>query len=320
MMGLLEDLQKENLTMRGTLQAALPMSGISWFRTGGPAEVFFQPADEDDLAIFLKNLPQDIAMTAVGLGSNLIVRDGGIQGVVIRLSAKGFGAIAPQDNFQIRAGAAAPDVRVAKAAAEAGIAGLAFFRGIPGSIGGALRMNGGAYSAETKDVLIKARALDRSGKIHVLKNSDFGFSYRNTKIPSDFIFTEALFQGKQGEREDILKQMQEVQEKRESTQPVKTRTGGSTFKNPPGHKAWQLIDAAGCRNLRIGGAHMSELHCNFMINDEGATAFDIETLGETVRKRVFENSGVLLEWEIKRMGEFEPNKEVEIFRPKGEAA
>ena len=181
-------------------------------------------------------------------------------------------------------------------------------------------MNGGAYSVETKDVLVEARAVDRAGKIHVLKNADFNFIYRNTSIPPDFIFTQAVFQGAAGEREEILKAMEEIQEKRESTQPIKSRTGGSTFKNPEGHKAWQLIDAAGCRNLRVGGAHMADLHCNFMINDEGASAYDIETLGETVRQRVFENSGVLLEWEIRRMGEFTPGKEVDIFRPKGAAA
>jgi UDP-N-acetylmuramate dehydrogenase len=317
---LLEDLQKTNPGLHGKLTAALPMSGISWFRTGGPAEVFFSPADENDLAAFLKNLAKEVPVAVVGLGSNLIARDGGIKGVVIRLSAKGFGMIAPEDGFRIRAGAAAPDVRVAKAAADAAIAGLAFFRGIPGSIGGALKMNGGAYHAETKDILIEARAVDRAGKIHALRNSDFGFTYRNARVPQDLIFTEAVFQGTQGLREEILKQMGEVQEKRENTQPVKMRTGGSTFKNPPDRKAWQLIDVAGCRNLRIGGAHMSELHCNFMINNGTANAYEIETLGETVRKRVFENSGVLLEWEIKRMGEFEPGREVEIFKPKGAAA
>lgn len=319
-MSLLEDLQKSMPQLRGSLQSNLQMSHISWFRTGGPAEVFFTPADEEDLAAFLKALPREVPLTVVGLGSNLIVRDGGIKGVVMRLSGKGFGAIAAEDDFRIRAGAAAPDIRVAKVAAEAGIAGLAFYRGIPGSIGGALRMNGGAYAVETKDVLVEARAIDREGNIHVLKNGDFAFQYRNTKIPADFIFTQALFQGQQGNPEEILKAMDEIQERRESTQPIKTRTGGSTFKNPDGHKAWQLIDAAGCRGLRIGGAHMAELHCNFMINDEGATAYDVESLGEIVRRHVFEHSGVLLEWEIKRMGEFAPGREVEIFMPEGVAA
>ncbi len=317
-MSLFEDLQALNL--RGTLQANLPMSEISWFRTGGPAEVLFAPADEEDLAQCLKNLPPDAPVTVVGLGSNLIVREGGIKGVVIRLSVKGFGAIVPQKDYRVAAGASAPDVRMAKAAAEAGIAGLAFYRGIPGSIGGALRMNGGAYGCETKDVLIEARALDRLGNIHVLKNTDFGFTYRSSAVPPGYIFTQASFQGAPGEREIILKQMEEIQDKRESTQPIKSRTGGSTFKNPPHHKAWQLIDAAGCRGLRVGGAHMSELHCNFMINDEGASAHDIETLGETVRRLVFQHSGVLLEWEIKRMGEFGPGREVKIFKPKGAAA
>jgi UDP-N-acetylmuramate dehydrogenase len=319
-MNLLDTLREKMPQLRGTLQGALPMSGISWFRTGGPAEVLFTPADEKDLAYFLNNLAPEIPVTVVGLGSNLIVRDGGIKGVVMRLSAKGFGAISGEGGFRVRAGAAAPDIRVAKAAAEAGIAGLAFFRGIPGSVGGALRMNGGAYHVETKDVLVEARAVDRNGKIHTLANQDFGFTYRNTVVPPDFIFMQALFQGTKGKREEILKSMEDIQQQRESTQPVKTRTGGSTFKNPPGQKAWRLIDAAGCRNLRVGGAHMSEMHCNFIINDEGASAYDIETLGETVRKRVHEHSGILLEWEIRRLGEFEKGREVEIFSPKGAAA
>lgn len=319
-MSLLTDLQGSMLDLRGRMQGNFPMAQISWFRTGGPAEVLFTPADEDDVCYFLKNLPVEVPVTVVGLGSNLIVRDGGIRGVVIRLSAKGFGAIKAEQGHRICAGAAAPDVHVAKAAAEAGIAGLAFYRGIPGSIGGALRMNGGAYDSETKDILVEARAIDRSGELHVLQKNDFGFTYRNTKVPKDLIFTQALFQGREGMREDILRQMEEIQAKRETTQPIKTRTGGSTFKNPLPHKSWNLVDAAGCRGLRVGGAHMSELHCNFMINDEGATAYDIETLGETVRKRVFENSGVLLEWEIKRIGEFEQGREVEIFQPKGVAA
>jgi UDP-N-acetylmuramate dehydrogenase len=317
---LLEKLRLPLSKLRGAFQADLPMSQISWFRTGGPADILLSPADENDLAEFLQSLPSDVPLTIVGLGSNLIVRDGGIRGIVIRLSMKGFGTIAAEDRFRMRAGAAAPDVRVAKAAAATQISGLAFLCGIPGSIGGALRMNGGAYERETKDVLIEARAIDRKGKIHILKNADFAFTYRSTTIPQDFVFTQGLLQGEKGERAQILKQMEEIQGKHESTQPIKTRTGGSTFKNPQGHKAWKLIDAAGCRNLRVGGAHMSELHCNFMINDEGASAYDIETLGETVRKRVFEHSGILLEWEIKRMGEFQKGREVEIFQPKGAAA
>lgn len=296
------------------------MRQISWFRTGGAAEVLFMPADEEDLSRFLKHLPQNVPVTVVGLGSNLIVRDGGIKGVVIRLSGKAFTGITVEDGFRLRVGAAVPDIHAAKAAAEAGIDGMAFYRGIPGSIGGALRMNGGAYEAETKDVLVEARAVARSGETRVLANAEFGFTYRSTKAPHDLIFTDALFQGFQGEREKILARMNEIQERREATQPVKSRTGGSTFKNPLPHKSWQLIDAAGCRGFRVGGAHMSQLHCNFMINDEGATAYDIETLGETVRRRVYETSGILLEWEIKRIGAFEKGREVEIFNPKGVAA
>ncbi|MES2905852.1 MAG: UDP-N-acetylmuramate dehydrogenase, partial [Pseudomonadota bacterium] len=236
-MSLLQELQNKLPNLRGTLQGAFPMAQVSWFRTGGPAEVLFSPADEQDLIDLLKILPAEVPVTAVGLGSNLIVREGGIKGVVIRLSAKGFGQISALEDFQVRAGAASPDVRVAKAAAEAGVAGLAFYRGIPGSIGGALRMNGGAYERETKDVVVEARAVDRSGNMHVLKNADFGFTYRSTKTPPDWIFTEAVFQGEAGDRDTITKQMESIQEKREQTQPIKTRTGGSTFKNPPNGKA-----------------------------------------------------------------------------------
>jgi UDP-N-acetylmuramate dehydrogenase len=277
-----------------------PIAELTWFRVGGPAQVLFMPEDEADLSYLLSNLPDEIAVTVVGLGSNLIVRDGGVPGAVIRLG-RGFNEIAIE-GLNVRAGTAVPDVKVARAAQEAGIAGLSFMRGIPGGIGGALRMNGGAYGRETKDALIEARAVDRQGRVHVLKNADMGFSYRHCGAPEDYIFTQALFAGQRGDPALIAAEMEKITESREATQPVKSRTGGSTFKNPPGQKAWQLIDAAGCRGLRVGGAQVSEMHCNFLINLGGATAADIETLGETVRRRVKENSGVALEWEIKRLG------------------
>ncbi len=287
--------------LRGRLKANAPLSDITWFRVGGPAQVLFTPADEDDLAYFFSGLSAEVPVTIIGLGSNLLVRDGGIPGVVIRLG-RGFGHIVVEDGHRVRAGSAVPDVKVARAAADAGIAGLSFYRGIPGSIGGALRMNGGAHGRETKDVLVEARAVDRSGKVHVLSNADMGFSYRHCGVPDGLIFSEALFQGEKGVRAEIQAEMNEVAEYREQAQPVKARTGGSTFKNPPGRSAWELIDAAGCRGLRIGGASVSEKHCNFLINEGGASGAEIEELGETVRARVKENSGVELEWEIRRLG------------------
>jgi UDP-N-acetylmuramate dehydrogenase len=258
------------------------------------------PDDEDDLAYFFANLPSDIPVTVVGLGSNLIVRDGGVAGVVIRLG-RGFGDVSVE-GVNLRAGAAVPDVKVARAAQEAGLSGLSFLRGIPGSVGGALRMNGGAYGREIKDALVEARAVDRSGKVYCLSNADMGFSYRHSGVPDDYVFTQALFGAAPGDRAVIAAEMDKITEAREATQPVKSRTGGSTFKNPPVQKAWQLIDAAGCRGLRVGDAQVSEMHCNFLINLGKATAADIEALGETVRQRVNESSGVALEWEIKRIG------------------
>jgi UDP-N-acetylmuramate dehydrogenase len=276
------------------------MADITWFRVGGPAQAMFSPADEEDLAYFLAHLPAGIPVTTVGVGSNLLVRDGGIEGVVVRL-ARGFNETKIEGNL-IRAGAAVPDVRLAQAAADAGLSGLAFYRGVPGTVGGALRMNAGAYHRETKDVLVEARAVDRKGKLHVLSNADFGFSYRHSQAPEDFVFTQAVFRGERGDRTAIKAEMEKITEAREATQPIKSRTGGSTFKNPSGKKAWQLIDAAGCRGLVVGDAQVSELHCNFLINRGNASAADIETLGEEVRRRVRENSGVELEWEIVRLG------------------
>jgi UDP-N-acetylmuramate dehydrogenase len=294
------DLKAKMATLRGRLLPNQSLAELTWFRVGGPAQVLFMPEDEADLAYVLANLPTDIAVTVVGLGSNLIVRDGGVPGVVIRLG-RGFNEIAVEDTC-IRAGTAVPDVKVARAAQEAGIAGLAFMRGIPGGVGGALRMNGGAYGRETKDALVEARAVDRAGRIHVLRNGDMGYTYRHCGVPADYIFTQALYAGERGAPAAIAAEMDKITESREATQPIKSRTGGSTFKNPPGRKAWQLIDTAGCRGLKVGGAQVSEMHCNFLINLGGATAADIETLGETVRRRVRENSGVELEWEIERIG------------------
>jgi UDP-N-acetylmuramate dehydrogenase len=286
--------------LRGRLLTNQPLAELTWFRVGGPAQALFMPEDEADLAYLLSNLPAEIAVTVIGLGSNLIVRDGGVPGVVIRLG-RGFNDIAIE-GLNVRAGTAVPDVKVARAAQEAGIAGLSFLRGIPGGVGGALRMNGGAYGGETKDALVEARAVDRQGRIHVVTNADMDFSYRHCAVPEDYIFTQALFAGTRGDPAIIAAEMEKITESREATQPIKSRTGGSTFKNPPGQKAWQLIDAAGCRGLRIGDAQVSEMHCNFLINLGNASAADIETLGETVRARVQDNSGVVLEWEIKRIG------------------
>ncbi|WP_108681076.1 UDP-N-acetylmuramate dehydrogenase [Methyloceanibacter sp. wino2] len=287
--------------LRGRLGAGSVLKDYTWFRVGGPAEVLFSPADEADLAYFMKALPADVPVTTIGLGSNLLVRDGGIDGVVIRLG-RGFNQIEVEEGSRLRVGTAVPDTKVARAAADAGIAGLAFYRGIPGGIGGALRMNGGAHGTETCDVLVEARAVDRSGNVHVLSVEDMGYTYRHCGAPEDYIFTEALFQGRPGDPAEILAEMDEIAAYREEVQPIKSRTGGSTFKNPQDNKSWQLIDAAGCRGLAVGDAKVSELHCNFLINEGNASAADLETLGETVRERVKETSGVQLEWEIKRLG------------------
>ncbi len=288
--------------LRGRLSANAPLSSVTWFRIGGPAQVMFSPADEADLSYFLKNIPADLPVFTMGLGSNLLVRDGGVRGVVIRLG-RGFNQIEVLDDHRLTAGTAVPDVKVARAAAEAGIDGLSFYRGIPGSIGGALRMNAGAHGTETKDILVGARAVDRSGQIHELSLADMGFSYRHCAVPADFVFTQATFQGRPGATADILKAMDEVAEYREQNQPIKERTGGSTFKNPPGHSAWKLVDAAGCRGFRVGGAKVSEMHCNFLINDREARGEDVERLGETVRAWVKADSGITLNWEIIRIGE-----------------
>ncbi len=287
--------------VRGRLRPNVEMATLTWFKVGGPADAVFDPADEEDLAQFLAAFPRDVPVYPVGIGSNLLVRDGGIDGVVVRLGRE-FGWINIEDDYKIHAGAAAPDVRVAGAALEAGIGGLTFLRGIPGTIGGALRMNGGAYGQETKDVLIKAHAVDRDGKRHVLSVDEMNYSYRHCGAPENLIFTSALLQGEKGDAAEIAAAMDAITEAREGSQPIKSRTGGSTFKNPPGKKAWQLIDNAGMRGFQVGAAHVSEKHCNFLINEGGATAAQIEELGDTVRARVKETSGVELDWEIKRIG------------------
>lgn len=288
--------------LRGRVAANEALAPYTWFRVGGPAQILFMPADEADLAYFLARLPREIPVTVVGLGSNLIVRDGGVEGVVIRLSAKGFGEIVVEDGCRLRVGAAVPDVKAARAAAEAGIDGLAFYRGIPGAIGGALRMNAGAHGGETKDALIEARGVDRAGDVRVFGVADMGYAYRHCSAPDDVIFTQALYQGRPGDSATIIAEMERITAAREASQPIKEKTGGSTFKNPDGEKAWRLIDAAGCRGLVVGDAQVSEMHCNFLINRGRASAADIESLGEEVRRRVRETSGVELHWEIKRIG------------------
>ena len=299
--------------VRGRLIPNQPLSEVTWFRVGGPAQLFFTPADEDDLAYFLKHLPADIRTTVIGLGSNLLIRDGGIDGVVIRLSGRAFGQIEILPDHKIRVGTSLPDVKVATATAEAGIDGLTFYRGIPGGIGGALYMNAGCYGTETRDRMVTLRAVTRLGEIITLSNADMGYLYRKSNGPSGAVFTSAVYQGFAGEPDDILDRMREITEKRESSQPTKAKTGGSTFKNPEGHSSWKLIDAAGGRGLKIGGAQMSELHANFLLNVDNASAHDIETLGETVRNKVRANSGIELKWEIRRMGHFLPGQEVREF-------
>ena len=285
--------------LRGRLLANQSLGEFTWFRVGGPAQVFFMPDDENDLASFLRNLPPEIPITVIGAGSNLIVRDGGVPGVVIRLG-RGFNDV-KVDDHRVIVGTAMLDVMVARAAQAAGVAGLAFLSGIPGTVGGALRMNGGAYGGETKDILIEARGVDRQGNVRTFSNGDMGFSYRHCGVADDVIFTTAVLQGRAGVPDEIAAEMAAIKKKREASQP-RNRTGGSTFKNPPGHSAWKLVDDSGCRGLTIGGAQVSELHSNFLINLGGASAADIETLGETVRQRVKTHSGVDLEWEIKRVG------------------
>lgn len=301
--------------VRGRLTPDAEMAKITWFRAGGLAELLFQPADEEDLASFLKALPDDVPVTCVGIGSNLLVRDGGLEGAVIRLSAKGFGQVERVGDMMLRAGSATSDKRVAAAGLDARLGGFHFLHGIPGSIGGALRMNAGANGIEIRERVREVRAVDRRGVLHVLSNAEMGYAYRHSAAPGDLIFVSALLEGEPADREEIRRRMDEVQHHRETVQPVREKTGGSTFKNPPGTSAWKEIDLAGCRGLRIGGAEMSRLHCNFMINGGEATGHDLETLGETVRARVFATSGIELHWEIKRLGDFRKGYEITPFQP-----
>ncbi|HEX6842423.1 MAG TPA: UDP-N-acetylmuramate dehydrogenase [Stellaceae bacterium] len=286
--------------VRGRLTENVPLAPITWFRAGGAAEVMFRPADVDDLASFLARKPADVPVTVIGVASNLLVRDGGIDGVVVRLG-RGFVDVRI-DGTTVTAGAGALDLNVALACREAGVAGLEFMSGIPGTVGGGLRMNAGAYGREFKDVLRQAVALDAAGNKHVLPLAALGLSYRHSAIAEDWIFVEATFAGEAGDSAAIARRMSEIQAARESSQPIRARTGGSTFANPPSHKAWELIDRAGCRGLVRGGAMISEKHANFLINTGSATAADIEGLGEEVRRRVRERSGITLEWEIRRIG------------------
>ncbi|MDX1921509.1 MAG: UDP-N-acetylmuramate dehydrogenase [Alphaproteobacteria bacterium] len=286
--------------VRGAIIKDAPLKDTTWFKVGGNADYLFKPADEADLAQFLKNLSPLIPVTILGLASNVIVRDGGIAGVVIRLGQE-FKKITVAGDV-ITAGAAAVDLQVAKAAEKAGLTGVEFMSGIPGSVGGGLFMNAGAYGSEFKDVVIDARLMDRNGNIKMLSNAELGFSYRHSETPEGHIFLSARFQTKAGDAAAITAKMADIQNSRQSSQPIRSYTGGSTFANPAGQKAWQLIDAAGCRGLTIGGAQVSNQHCNFLINTGEASAHDLELLGETVRERVAKQSGVELRWEIKRLG------------------
>jgi UDP-N-acetylmuramate dehydrogenase len=296
------DLLRRLPPVRGRLTADAPIGPLTWFRVGGPAEVLFRPADEEDLSDFLAALPSEIPATVIGVGSNLLVRDGGIAGVTIRLG-RGFAEVRIVEGCaEVRAGAGALDLNVALTAAEAGIGGLEFLSGIPGTIGGGLRMNAGAYGSEINDVLVQADAIDRSGVVHRLRAAEMGLSYRHCSVDGDWIFSGALLRGRVGAPVDIARRMAEIRDAREASQPIRARTGGSTFANPPGDQAWRLIDAAGCRGLVRGGAMVSEKHTNFLINSGTATAADIEGLGEEVRRRVHAAFGVVLDWEIRRIG------------------
>ena len=287
--------------VRGKLREGAQLAKVTWFQVGGPADVMFRPKDEADLADFLKGKPEDLPVTVIGVGSNLLVRDGGIRGVVIRLG-RPFTDVVVEDGA-VHAGAGALDLNVSQTAQMNGIAGLEFLSGIPGTIGGALRMNAGAYGTEIKDVLVSATAIDGSGNIHTVTPDEMNMTYRHCGVPEDWIFTSAILRASSGDPEDIAKRMDEIQKSRAESQPIKSRTGGSTFANPVPKRAWEVIDAAGCRGLKIGGAQMSEQHCNFMINTGNATALDLEQLGDEVRRRVKEHSGVELRWEIRRIGE-----------------
>ena len=300
--------------VRGSLKENVPLAPYTWLRVGGTAQVLFIPKDEADLALFLPQVPLDIPVQILGVASNTLVRDGGVPGVTIRLSPA-FAKVEILDDFKVRAGAACLDSMLAKQAGASGIGGLEFYVGIPGTVGGALRMNAGCYGDETKDVLLETVVLDRRGQRQIIPASEMGYSYRHCDLPRDLIFVEAVFQGVEKHPNHIFTRMAGIKEDREKSQPIKEKTGGSTFKNPnqkqPGGRgAWQVIDAAGGRGFTVGGAKMSEKHCNFMINFDDASARDLEELGETIRLKVSETQGVELEWEIRRIG-------IELSKAKG---
>ncbi len=307
--------------IRGAIGLDQPLGPLTWLRVGGAAELLFQPQDGDDLATFLALLPEWVPITVIGFGSNLLIRDGGLAGAVIRLSPRGFGGVQRLDDRHLQVGAAVPDKMVAQAALDHSLSGFAFYAGIPGAIGGALRMNAGAHGAETAERVVSVDAITRAGQRVTLSRDALGYSYRHSSAADDLIFVSAVLQGVPGDAAAIRAEMDGVIAHREAAQPIRARTGGSTFKNPAGHSAWKLIDAAGCRGLIIGAAQISEMHCNFMLNisessAEGAalcTAYDMELLGETVRARVLATSGHRLEWEIKRLGAFLPGLDVTAF-------
>ncbi|WP_425501144.1 UDP-N-acetylmuramate dehydrogenase [Sneathiella litorea] len=288
-------------SVRGRLRENVDLSKVTWFQVGGPVDVLFKPEDEADLEEFLKNLPRDISVYVIGVGSNLLVRDAGMRGVVIRLG-RHFAKM-NHDGDKLIVGAGALDGHVARFAADAGLEGAEFLSGIPGGIGGALRMNAGAYGADISDIFLSAVAYDREGNRHELNLKDMGFSYRHTDIPNDWIFTQAIFRLAPGDRKEILNRMADISRNREESQPIRSRTGGSTFANPPGKKAWELIDDVGGRGLTIGDAMVSEKHCNFLINKGTARASDLEAVGEELRRRVFVKHDTLLRWEIVRLGD-----------------
>ena len=290
--------------LHGTAERGGSLADFIWFRTGGPAEWLVRPTDEGDLAAFLRELDGDVPVTPIGVGSNLIVRDGGVDGVVVRLP-KSFATINIEPGNRVRAGGAAMGITVASAARDAGIAGLEFLRGIPGTAGGAVRMNAGAYGREVRDVLIEARLVLRDGSIETWARDKLGYTYRHSEVPAGAVVVEALLEGTPGDPQAIGAEMDRIAAEREASQPLRSRTGGSTFKNPDGHKAWALIDAAGCRGLTIGGAQVSEKHCNFLLNLGNATSAEIEDLGEEVRRRVMEKCNIQLEWEIQRIGSYD---------------
>jgi UDP-N-acetylmuramate dehydrogenase len=290
--------------LEGSAERGGSLANFIWFRTGGPAEWLVRPKDEADLARFLAELPNEVPVTPIGVGSNLIVRDGGVDGVVVRLP-KSFADVTIEPGNKVRAGGAAMGITVASAARDAGVAGLEFLRGIPGTVGGAVRMNAGAYGREVKDVLVEARVVLRDGSAETWPLDKLGYTYRHSDVPEGAVVVEALFKGTPGDPATIGAEMDRIAAEREASQPLRSRTGGSTFKNPPGHKAWALIDSAGCRGLRVGDAQVSEKHCNFLLNLGNATSAEIEDLGEEVRRRVMDKTNILLEWEIQRIGSYD---------------